>query len=265
MNDSSKMIKQLKKITPPLLLNWYRSLRLKKRMWKYKGVNVFCPICNSHFSAFMPFGFPPRKNACCPRCASLERHRLLWLYFNEKTDLFRKDQKVRLLHFAPEETFFNVFSRNKNMEYTPCDIDPTKYRSKRGTQVERIDITTIPYGENTFDVVLCNHVLEHIPNDLLAMSELYRVMKKGAWAIVLVPIDLNRNVTYEDFSIQTPEGREEAFGQMDHVRIYGKDYVDRLKKVGFSVMEDAYVNSFSPENQVRYGLLNSELIYFCRK
>ena len=259
------MIKHIKKITPQYLLNWYRDIRLRKRLKQYKGENVFCPICNSTFREFTPFGFPPRKNACCPRCASLERHRLLWMYFNEKTTLFRENQKVKLLHFAPEETFFNVFSKNRNMEYTPCDIDPSSYRYKGGLKVKKVDISDIPFKDDTFDVVLCNHVLEHIPDDSQAMSELYRVMKKGAWAILQVPIDLNRKVTYEDFSITTPKGREEAFGQTDHVRIYGQDYVTRLKKAGFNVVEDAFVKSFSPENQFRYGLLNSELIYFCSK
>jgi SAM-dependent methyltransferase len=213
----------------------------------------------------MPYGFPPRMNACCPFCASRERHRLLWLYFKEKTNLYRTDQKVRILHFAPEEPFFNAFSHNGNMEYHACDIDPASYRFNGRIRVEKVDITDIPYSDNTFDVVLCNHVLEHIPDDMLAMSELFRVMKKDAWAILMVPIDTNRTHTYEDLSIQTPEGREEAFGQADHVRIYGQDYVERLKRVGFQVSEDAFVKSFSPMEQQHYGLLDSENIYFCRK
>jgi hypothetical protein len=255
----------IRKIAPQFLLNWYREIRLRKRLKEYEGANVFCPLCNSSFREFMPFGFPLRKNACCPRCASLERHRLLWMYFKEKTTLFRENQNVKLLHFAPEETFFNVFSKNRNIEYIPCDIDPLSYRYKGGMNVKKVDISDIPFEDETFDVVLCNHVLEHIPDDSHAMSELHHVMKKGAWAILQVPIDLNRKVTYEDFSIKTPKGREEAFGQHDHVRIYGQDYVDRLKKAGFRVIEDDFVTTFSLENQYWYGLLNSELIYFCRK
>ncbi len=183
------MNKQLKRMAPQVLLDIYRGLRLNSRIRKYTGMNVFCPICHSSFSEFMPFGVPPREKACCPRCASLERHRLPWLYFTEKTNLFCTDQNLSLLHFSPEEAFFKAFSNTKNIAYSPCDIDPTAYRYKGGMRVKMVDITDIPSGENTFDVVLCNHVLEHIPNDMLAMSELYRVMKKGAWAILQVPMD----------------------------------------------------------------------------
>lgn len=259
------MIKQLKKNTPQFVLNWYRNIRKSINIKEYRGNKVLCPICQSTFREFMPYGVPPRKNACCPNCSSRERHRLLWLYFKDKTDLYRTDQKVSLLHFAPEEPFFNAFSQNGNMEYHPCDIDPTTYRFNSRTRVEKVDITHIPYSDNTFDVVLCNHVLEHIPDDKLAMSELHRVLKKGAWAILLVPIDANREHTYENSSLQTPKEREVAFGQSDHVRIYGQDYMERLQQAGFEVSEDAFINSFSPEDQYRYGLLDSELIYFCRK
>jgi SAM-dependent methyltransferase len=238
---------------------------MKKRLKFYDGDKVLCPICNSKFKEFAPFGSGPRKNARCHNCNSLERHRLLWKYLNEKTDLFRKDRKIRLLHFAPEKVFYDIFSINQDIEYSPCDLYPESYNYDGGVKVIKADITDIPFKENYFDVILCVHVLEHIPDDILAISELYRVLKKDAWAILQVPIDYNREKTHEDFSITTPEGREKAFGQNDHVRYYGRDYKDRLRKAGFIVKEDDFVKSFSPENLFRYGLIDSELIYYCKK
>ncbi len=259
------MRKLIKKITPKFLLNGYRDYRKKKEIKLYQGDKVLCPICNSKFSEFVPFGLVKRQNAKCPFCSSLERHRLLWKYLNEKTDLFNSDKKIRLLHFAPEKAFYDIFSINQNIEYVACDLFPESFRYRGKVKIKKADITNIPFEENYFDVVLCSHVLEHIPDDILAMSELYRVMKKGAWSILQVPIDYTRETTYEDFSITTPKEREKAFGQNDHVRWYGRDYKDRLKRVGFSVQEDDYVKSFPPEDLFRYGLTESELIYYCKK
>jgi len=255
----------IKKRTPKFILNWYLDSCKKNKLKLFYGDKVLCPICDSKFKEFAPFGLAPRKNAFCPACGSLERHRLLWKYLNEKTDLFRKDKNIRLLHFAPEKVFYDIFSINQNIDYNPCDLHPESYAYEGKVKIKKVDIIDIPFEENYFDVILCNHVLEHISDDALAMSELYRVMKKGAWAILQVPIDYNREITYEDFSITTPEGREKAFGQNDHVRWYGRDYKDRLKKVGFVVNEDDFVKSFSRDDLFRYGLMDSELIYYCKK
>lgn len=259
----------IKKMVPKFLLNRYRNYRKKKNLQIYlqsiQGDNVECFICNSKFKEFGTFGLAPRKNARCHKCGSLERHRLLWKYFNEKTDLFKANKKIRLLHFAPEKIFYEFFSTNQNIEYFPCDLLPERYAYEGNVKVKKADITDIPFEENYFDVIICSHVLEHIPGDALAMSELYRVLKKEGWAILQVPIDYNRETTYEDFSITTPKGREKAFGQSDHVRMYGRDYKDRLKKTGFIVNEDDFVRSFSSEDLFRYGLMKSELIYYCKK
>lgn len=259
------MRKIIKKITPQFLINRFRNYHKKKRLGFYLGDKVLCPICNSKFKEFAPYGLVPRKNAKCHNCDSVERHRLLWKYLNEKTDLFSKDNKIRLLHFAPEKVFYNIFSINPNIEYNPCDLYPESYDYEGEVKIKMADITDIPFEDNYFDIILCNHVLEHIPDDALAMSELYRVMKKEAWAILQVPIDYSREITYEDFSITTPEGREKAFGQNDHVRYYGRDYKDRLKNAGFFVTEDNFVKSFSKKNLFRFGLMSTELIYYCKK
>ena len=155
--------------------------------------------------------------------------------------------------------------QKQNIEYIPCDLSPVEYDFKGNIKVEQIDITKIPYKENYFDVVICNHVLEHIPYDIQAMTELYRVMKKGGWGILQVPIDYNRQKTYEDFTITAPKEREKAFGQHNHVRWYGRDYKDRLNNAGFKVAEEDYAKEFSPDKLFQFGLLSSELIYYCQK
>ena len=117
----------------------------------------------------------------------------------------------------------------------------------------------------TFDVIICNHVLEHIENDKLAMSELHRVMKKDGWGIFQVPLEYSFATTYEDFTITDPLEREKAFRQKDHVRIYGRDYKDRLTSAGFKVKEDDYVKSLSNQEIKKYRLAPDDLIYFCSK
>jgi SAM-dependent methyltransferase len=222
-------------------------------------------LCNSSFCNFEPFGAVKRENARCHTCNSLERHRLLWTYFKDKTNLFKNIKKIKLLHFAPEECFYNIFSKDKNIEYYPGDLMPHIYNYYGPVKIQKMDVTSIPFEDNYFDVIICNHVLEHIENDSLAMSELYRVMKKGSWGAFMVPIDQKKSTTYEDFSIMTPEARLVAFGQDDHVRIYGRDYVERLGKHGFNVLEENYCQLFSDEDCFRFGFLRNELIHICRK
>lgn len=225
---------------------------------------VICTICNSSYSNFAPFGAPVRKNARCLKCGSLERHRLMWKYLQDRTDFFQK-KNIRVLHFAPEKFFFEKLTSLSNVHYTPCDLFPEVYTYDIHRKIIKVDITKIPFEENTFDVIICNHVLEHIPNDRLAMTELLRVMKKGGWGIFQVPIDYKRENTYEDFTITTPEGRLAAFGQSDHVRWYGRDYKDRLASAGLIVKEDDYIRNFSSHEIVKYGFQTNELIYYCKK
>ena len=263
------MKQAIKRIVPKTFLIQYREYKIRKRIKHavkiYEGNDVTCSICNSDFKEFAPFGFPIRKNAQCHQCGALERHRLLWKYMNEKTDLLKSKKKIRLLQFAPEQVFFDVFSNHDNIEYFPCDLVPENYYNWRNAQVLKADITNIPFEDNYFDVIICNHILEHIPDDALAISELYRVLKKGGWSILQVPIDYSREKTYEDFSITDPEEREKAFGQSDHVRWYGQDYKERLRNSGFTVTEDDYVKSFSEQDIFKYGFMDSELIYYCQK
>lgn len=231
----------------------------------YKGDAVVCPICKSSFKAFGKFGRPHWKSTRCHECHSIERHRLLYFYLKNKMNLFNTSEKIKLLHFAPEKSFYGLFSKLDNLDYFPCDLDANKYPFRGTTKIHEVDITDIPFASNSFDLIICLHVLEHVPNDKLAMQELFRVMKKGGKGYFQVPIDYNREKTYEDPSITSPRAREKAFGQFDHVRFYGKDYKNRLEKSGFYVTEDTFINQFSDDEILKYGLDKEELIYWCEK
>lgn len=222
----------------------------------YVGNQLTCPCCDTSFRKFLPSGHSPRENALCPKCFSLERHRLLWLYLQNETNFF--SDKLKLLHFAPEPCFQKQFQEMPNLEYITTDL------SVPGVTIH-MDIMDIPFKNNYFDVILCNHVLEHVPDDRKAMSELYRVLKPNGWAILQVPLDIEREETFEDPSIVSPEERARFFGQHDHVRMYGLDYKNRLEEAGFKVKVDDYVKKLGSEVIDKYGLQASEDIYFCHK
>jgi len=228
-----------------------------------QGNNVECPCCGNHFIAFLPAGKPVRFNAMCPNCYALERHRLLWLFlFDMHSELLTKE--IKLLHIAPEFIFYKKLRKMQNLHYVPGDKFMPGYNYPRG--VKDIDISSLIFFDNYFDAILCNHVLEHVPNDIQAMEEFYRVLKPEGWAILQVPIDYNRETTYEDNTLVTPEEREKHFGQHDHLRLYGRDYEERLRKAGFMVTKIDYGNTFNEKDKIRYGLdKNDTIIYFCKK
>jgi SAM-dependent methyltransferase len=225
------------------------------------GDAVQCPCCGSRYITFLPAGLQKRANAKCIKCGSLERHRTLWLYLHENTNIFTAP--VKILHVAPEKQLYQKFSTLNNIDYHPIDLNPDKYAY--GSKTKMMDVTAMTYPDEFFDVVLCNHVLEHIPDDRRAMSEMFRVLKEGGWAILNVPVKTNMENTFEDSSVIDPKKREEVFGQCDHVRIYGKDYTTRLIGVGFMVKVTDYVSKFKHNERFRYGLKENELIYYCTK
>lgn len=226
-----------------------------------KAINVgtacYCPICDSSIRQFQPTGkvnSNPRLNARCPVCNSLERHRMIWLYLKQETNLLSSEPK-KMLHVAPEECLMEKFAQLSHIDYLTADlINPA---------MVKMDLTDIQYPENSFDIIYCSHVLEHIPDDLKAMSELARVLDPNGWAILQVPID--RDETFEDPSVIDPLERERLFGQKDHVRSYGRDYQQRLEQSGFKVKVIPYVDQFDDLEQKKYGLnIKKDDIFLCK-
>lgn len=232
---------------------WLRPVMV---LW-FKGNRFTDPIDGQSYRKFLPYGYQvKRKNALSPGTLSLERHRLMWLYLKNETPFFI--EKLKVLHMAPEQSFYGIFKKMSNLEYVTADLSSPLADVKT-------DITSLPFPDNTFDVVLCNHVLEHIPDDHKAISELYRVMKRGGWGIFQIPQDLNLTTTYEDFSIINPDERAKHFGQYDHVRVYGLDYADRLRNIGFEVEMLDYGKKIGVENIVKFSLTEGELLPVVRK
>jgi SAM-dependent methyltransferase len=222
----------------------------------YLGNKVVCPVCGSHYRKFLPYGRIGRENALCPNCLALERHRLMWLYLKEKTDFFTAP--LKLLHVAPEYCFLSRFEAMKNLDYITADIESPLAKIK-------MDIHRIPFEANTFDVTFCNHVMEHVTDDLKAMQELHRILKPGGWAIIQSPLDISRKTTLEDPHISSPADRLKHYWQEDHLRLYGLDYKNRLEKAGFEVTADDFVKKLSDETIQKYALPGNEVIYLCRK
>jgi len=217
-----------------------------------KGTSHRDPIDNSAFRSFLPYGYEnPRPNVLSPSTLSLERHRLLWLYLKNETTFF--SEPLKLLHFAPEQAFYKRFRKLDHLDYTTTDLNSPLADVKA-------DICKLPFSKDSFDAILCNHVLEHIPDDTAAMKELFRVLKPGGWGIFQIPQDLNRTKTFEDNSITDQKKRAEIFGQYDHVRIYGRDYFDKLREIGFIVKEVDYTTTLSDAQIEEYRLAKGEII-----
>ena len=222
-----------------------------------KSINrVTCPFCNWEGNEFLPQGIITRKNAKCPKCKSLERHRLYFLYLKKLLDSL-EGKPLKLLHFAPETILTELFKSYPNIDYLSVDLDPTKAMKKE-------DITELSFKDNSFDMIFCSHVLEHIVEDIQAMQELHRVLKPSGFAILQVPM-MNKRKIFEDSSIIDPKQREKFFGQDDHVRKYGKKgYLQRLKKAGFKVKVISFLETLTAE-EVRKHALKQEDIYYCTK
>ena len=246
----------LNKIPRPVLIRLSYAVKplflLSLRGNKYED-----PIDGRSFSKFLPYGYEKqRENVLSPSTLSLERHRLLWLYLRDHTSFFTTHHKV--LHFAPEQAFYKRFRNLQNLDYTTTDLNSPLADVKA-------DICNLPFENNSFHFILCNHVLEHIPDDTTAMQELFRIMKPGGTGIFQIPQDLKREKTFEDDSITDPKERAKIFGQYDHVRVYGRDYFDKLRSVGFEVEEVDLTSQLSPQLVDRYRLAKGEIIPVVRK
>lgn len=223
----------------------------------YLGNRVSCNVCGHHYRKFLPYGRKARENALCPHCLSLERHRMMWLFLNDKTDFFQA--KLKILHIAPELCFIKRFEDLHGENYVTADLESPLAKVK-------LDVLQMPFIEGEFEVVFCNHVMEHVADDLQAMREIYRVLAPGGWGIIQIPLFYPLpEITYEDSAIVTPAEREKAFGQDDHVRLYGKDYINRLQSAGFDAREIWLNKDISAADVKRLALPLDEPIFFVRK
>jgi len=241
---------------PERAKNSLRRVRDVARAVPYYGNGRFCPVCGKSSRRFRKFGLVPREDAQCVHCGALERHRFLWLYLSKQTDFLDGTPK-NMLHIAPESCFESKFKERLGDNYLTADLFNPRAMVK-------MDITNIEYADGSFDVIYCSHVLEHVQDDKRAMREFFRVLKNDGWAILLVPITSER--TFEDPSIVDPVERLKYFGQKDHVRRYGRDYVDRLREAGFSVEVTKVNDLVQSDEAVRMGLTPaSSEIYLCTK
>lgn len=228
----------------------------------YLGRGKECPMCGCQRRKFLPYGYvTSRENALCPRCLSLERHRLLWLWLVRESDLGRGAVALpRMLHIAPEVALMRKFSKMYASEperYVTADLESPLADM-------HFDVQQIPLEDGSFDALICNHILEHVEDDRRALRELHRILRRGGWGVLLSPVDRNRKETFEDDSITDPSERTRIFGQYDHRRIYGRDYGQRLEEAGFEVYEIDY-SAQLPQRERELYALTDELLYVVRK
>lgn len=220
----------------------------------YVGRGRKCPMCGVRRRRFLPYGYvDSREDALCPRCLSLERHRLIWLWLERHSNLF--SSHPRLLHIAPEVSLMRHFKRHyKGLNsYITADLESPLADM-------HFDVQHIPLDSRSIDVVICNHLLEHVADDRCALRELYRIMRPGGWGIMLVPEDRSRATTFEDDTITDPEERTRLFGQYDHRRIYGRDYDLRLEEAGFSVERISVGSLLTDQERQLYATGNDDLV-----
>lgn len=252
------MIKQIyKHIIPERFRNEFIYFKYRVISVFYSGSKFYCNCCGKSFRKFLPHGIVVRKNAACPYCKSLERTRVLLFYLQNETDIFNNDKSI--LHIAPEKQLEKLL-RKSSGNYISGDINPALAQ-------EVVDITNIQYSTNTFDYIICSHVLGHVPDEQKAVREIYRVLKPGGLAIIMTVLGKNLAETYENNDIESSVDRIKHFGEPDLIRLHGRDFIERIKRPEVEVQEINYLQKFSKEEQERYSLGNNqrELIFQCIK
>lgn len=232
------------------------------------GFKFYCPFCKKSLRKLLPRGNDTAvtkniigmglRECYCPFCYSTDRERLLFIYLKRKTNLFNDKEKYKLLHFAPEKNLANIIRSKSNIDYLTADLYMENVMMK-------VDVSSIPFNDNYFDIIICNHVLEHVQDDLEAMKELYRVLKPNGWGILQVPISYSLDKTFEDPRISSAKDRIKYYGQKDHVRIYGLDYTKRLEKVGFKIKIINPKKEFGDFKIKFLGLISNEKIFVVNK
>ena len=245
---------------------------IHRELWllKHRGHDYSCPFCGYNADMMLPFGQEfvedvekyhivggGKRNVRCLKCGSHDRERLVYIYLKHVAGIFQSSRKFEVLHIAPEPRLSQTLLKS-NLNYICGDLFTKGYTYPE--YVRNMNVLHLPFEDNTFDVILCNHVLEHIPEDRKALQELFRTLKPSGLALLQVPISYQLEHTMEDFSIQDPHLREITFGQEDHCRLYGKDYIDRLKDSGFEVK----MINISTE-YAQFGVNPEENLFICRK
>lgn len=262
MHNIVEVLKRLGRHSPVLhtawgKLRWYSSrpgLTQIGLKFRHFGWTVECPFCGWKGNSFYPHPVPhPRPNAICPRCESKERHRLLFLYLNRKTNIFAEPTDI--LEIAPGPYSYYLFGQQPLIKYFTIDYESAHAQC-------HADITQLPLPTQSVDLIICYHVLEHVMDDRRALTEIHRVLRNTGMLLIQVPIEAE--ITWEDPTVTDPNERLRLFGQEDHVRVYGKDFTDRLEQMNFEVHIDDFA-AHLPKNIIhRYGLDSNELIFVCR-
>jgi SAM-dependent methyltransferase len=242
----------VKAIVPP---RYHVPLQTWAARATHAGTRRYCPCCDSHLRRFGPYGERPRPDAMCPVCGALERHRLATLFLNRRRDALG-ERVGRVLHIAPEPPVARVLQGWAAVSYVSVDL----YAENVTVQA---DLTRMPFRSRAFDAIYCSHVLEHVADDRRAMEELHRVLRPGGWALIQVPI--KRDVTFEDPTITDPESRRRLFGQPDHVRVYGRDFGNRLARARFAVSVERPQCGLDAAAIERYGLKTREDLFLCTR
>ncbi|RMG83443.1 MAG: class I SAM-dependent methyltransferase, partial [Bacteroidetes bacterium] len=234
-----------------------RQLFLLIRGWWFRGNTFFCPCCERHYRAFldMKSGDSNRPNVVCPGCGVVERHRLLRLYLETRTDLLERPGRV--LYFAPELSMQTYFRHLPNIEYISADIDSA-------IATEQFDIMDIPHADQSFSLIICSHVLAHVRDDQKALKELFRILKNDG-LLILLDTPAPHATTIELPEVQTPEERRAAYGQADRWRRYGQDFVQRITSVGFEVAVEKFAETLPEPLRQKCRISNADDIYLCQK
>jgi SAM-dependent methyltransferase len=271
------MIKRIiKGLVPYRLGVWLRNQQQKVNGIYFKGNKYYCPYCKHSFRKLLPagsdfevlkskqvIGAGFRENALCPRCFSTDRDRLIYLLFREKPELLKDGNRV--LHLAPEKSIKAYLQKNKKLDYTAGDKFEEEYTSFYYDQdVIYMDLLKLKADSESFDGIICNHVLEHIDDEEVAINEISRVLKIGGWALLQVPYSNNSEKTLE-METNSPKEREELFGQFDHVRLYGLDYPEILRKNGLSVDVIEFNKLLTQDELDRYAVNKEEKIFLAGK